>query len=394
MVFALGFFTAGLLALACLPAVWRRAMRLTARRLGQLVPLSMEEIVAGRDQLRAGFAVDQRRLEQKLADLETARSQALIEVGRRDVRILALEDEMARERARTSSLTQELGETTRELFGLRGEAGAAEIALFDLEGLAEQRRWQLRDAEEKIRSLENVVDEGRATIAALETRILGLETRAEDLDQELGQGRKQLAATNEALARTMGERDAARQAAEAIAGKRDAVQLELEARIGELTGLRAAMEEGSGTAKAAERRAGELAEEVAALQAKLDRIEAEHRAAQAGLETQVEAARNQVRASATTIEELRAEKAALSNALAVARQGRGTAPAGLEQDGELATLRQAIKQVADDVLRMATPEQSRSGPSAGMPTVPAGAVQAEAAPASVQGQDVLMTTKS
>ena len=66
MIFALGFFVAGLLALLFLPAVQRRAARLAARRLEMQLPLSMDEIVAERDQLRAEFAVERRRIEQKL----------------------------------------------------------------------------------------------------------------------------------------------------------------------------------------------------------------------------------------------------------------------------------------------------------------------------------------
>ncbi|HEY8578608.1 MAG TPA: hypothetical protein VIL72_01885, partial [Beijerinckiaceae bacterium] len=64
MIFALGFLSAGLLSLLFLPAFWRRAMRLSRRRLEMQMPLSMDEIVAERDQLRAEFAAERRRLEQ------------------------------------------------------------------------------------------------------------------------------------------------------------------------------------------------------------------------------------------------------------------------------------------------------------------------------------------
>ena len=57
MIFALGFLVAALFGLLFLPAVQRRAARLAGRRLEMLLPLSMEEIVAERDQLRAEFAV-------------------------------------------------------------------------------------------------------------------------------------------------------------------------------------------------------------------------------------------------------------------------------------------------------------------------------------------------
>ena len=66
MIFALGFLSAGLLALIILPAVNRRAERLAKRRYEALFPLSASELAAERDHLRAEFAVSARRLEQKL----------------------------------------------------------------------------------------------------------------------------------------------------------------------------------------------------------------------------------------------------------------------------------------------------------------------------------------
>ena len=48
MIFALGFLLCGLLALLILPAFWRRAMRLSTRRLEMLMPLSMDEVLAQR----------------------------------------------------------------------------------------------------------------------------------------------------------------------------------------------------------------------------------------------------------------------------------------------------------------------------------------------------------
>src|SRR5947209_16162326 len=87
MIFALGFFVAGLLALLFLPAVQRRAARLAARRLEMQLPLSMEEIVAERDQLRAEFAVERRRIEQKLEAADEAAAAHMGEIGRQTVTI-------------------------------------------------------------------------------------------------------------------------------------------------------------------------------------------------------------------------------------------------------------------------------------------------------------------
>ncbi|MGC2051251.1 MAG: hypothetical protein WA636_07150, partial [Methylovirgula sp.] len=96
MIFALGFLFAGLVALAFAPAFWRRANRLTRRRLEMQVPLSVQEILAERDQLRAEFAVGQRRLELRVAEINRAHAADRGELGRRAVEIDALNDNIAR----------------------------------------------------------------------------------------------------------------------------------------------------------------------------------------------------------------------------------------------------------------------------------------------------------
>ena len=56
MFFGLGFLAASLLGLIIVPFVHGRAVRLTVRRLEAATPLSMAEIQADKDQLRAEFA--------------------------------------------------------------------------------------------------------------------------------------------------------------------------------------------------------------------------------------------------------------------------------------------------------------------------------------------------
>lgn len=63
MYFALGALVATFVALLVLPAVWHRAVRLTTRRVEAAVPISIFEIQADKDQQRAFFALNQRRLE-------------------------------------------------------------------------------------------------------------------------------------------------------------------------------------------------------------------------------------------------------------------------------------------------------------------------------------------
>lgn len=80
--FVLGFLCAGLLALMIAPTIWRRAVNLTRRRVESSLPLTLSEIQAEKDALRAEFAMSTRRLEQKLkAASEKAAVQA-VDLGR------------------------------------------------------------------------------------------------------------------------------------------------------------------------------------------------------------------------------------------------------------------------------------------------------------------------
>ena len=71
MYFGIGFLVATLLGLVVIPLVHGRAVRLTMRRLEAATPLSMAEIQADKDQLRAEFAMSTRRLEMSVEQLKT-----------------------------------------------------------------------------------------------------------------------------------------------------------------------------------------------------------------------------------------------------------------------------------------------------------------------------------
>jgi uncharacterized membrane protein YccC len=83
MFFGLGFLIATLLALVILPLVHARAVRLTARRLEAATPVSMAEIQADKDQLRAEFAMSTRRLEISVDQLKAKTTSQLAELGKK-----------------------------------------------------------------------------------------------------------------------------------------------------------------------------------------------------------------------------------------------------------------------------------------------------------------------
>src|ERR1700682_5774733 len=107
MFVGIGFLVASLLVTGFIPLVHARAERLTTRRMEALTPLSMAEIQADKDQLRAEFAMSTRRLEMSVEQLKAKTTNQLTEIGKKS-------DAIGR-------LKLELGEKTAALFALEAK---------------------------------------------------------------------------------------------------------------------------------------------------------------------------------------------------------------------------------------------------------------------------------
>lgn len=170
---ALGFLSASLLALIILPLVHARAVRLTRRRVQASIPVSMAEIQADKDQLRAEFAMASRRLEMRLDEAQAKHADHLVELGRRTEEI--------------SRLKTELGALQAELRAAK-EAGAPSPAAPQAAG---------GDAATSMMN-----DSQRVEIVALKTQNSTLQDRVQELERELQRSRKN-------AAQLRSERDAA-----------------------------------------------------------------------------------------------------------------------------------------------------------------------------------------
>jgi len=95
MYFGIGFLVATLLGLLFVPLVHNRAVRLTMKRLEASTPLSMVEIRADKDHLRAEFAISTRRLEMTIEGLKAKTSAQLAELGKKTDEINQLKKELA-----------------------------------------------------------------------------------------------------------------------------------------------------------------------------------------------------------------------------------------------------------------------------------------------------------
>ncbi|UGV25614.1 hypothetical protein E0H22_07875 [Rhodopseudomonas boonkerdii] len=138
MYLAIGFLAAMLCSLLIMPLVHNRAVRLTTRRLEAATPLSMAEIQADKDQLRAEFAMSARRLEMSVEQLKGKTTGQLAELGKKTDAINRMKVELSEKTAaifdlenREAAVKQKLA-TTESEFAAKTEAlAAAERALAD-----------------------------------------------------------------------------------------------------------------------------------------------------------------------------------------------------------------------------------------------------------------------
>ena len=113
--FTLGFLAAALLALMVAPAIWNRAVALTRHRIENSVPLTLNEIQAEKDQLRAEFAMSTRRLEMTIDELNNKASAQMIEINRKRDDANKLDVEGKKRRVELEKLEQKLEDMNRQL---------------------------------------------------------------------------------------------------------------------------------------------------------------------------------------------------------------------------------------------------------------------------------------
>jgi predicted nucleic acid-binding Zn-ribbon protein len=137
MYVALGFLLASLLALMVAPAFWKRAVRLTKRRVEMTMPMSAADIQADKDQLRAEFAIELRRVEVALEKAKDKAARELVEANKRRVEISEINTELEGIKGRLNekeNANRVLEQTIRRrLPELEGRLKAAKEAMAELE---------------------------------------------------------------------------------------------------------------------------------------------------------------------------------------------------------------------------------------------------------------------
>jgi len=206
MFFGIGFLVASLIGLVFIPLVHNRAVRLTMKRLEAATPLSMAEIQADKDQLRAEFAMSTRRLELSVEQMKAKTTSQLAELGKKTDAINRLKSELGDKTAALFSLEAREKMLKDQLRATETEHASKLSALHDAEKTLAERQAELaklsRLADERSTAADNQRTEAaalRAEVAALRERITGYEREAREVGERLSRERKGAAATTAEL---------------------------------------------------------------------------------------------------------------------------------------------------------------------------------------------------
>jgi chromosome segregation ATPase len=213
MYLAIGFLLSMLCGLAIVPLVHNRAVRLTTRRLEAATPLSMAEIQADKDQLRAEFAMSARRLEMSVDQLKSKTTSQLAELGKKSDAINRMKIELGEKNATIFALearekaVKEQLRATEEEFNAKTEAlRAAEQALNNKQGelakinselsdrsmMAESRKVELVAVRTQIEELKNRVGDAEKEFTATQARLTQERSESETASRELGDARSRV----------------------------------------------------------------------------------------------------------------------------------------------------------------------------------------------------------
>ncbi|HEV7879270.1 hypothetical protein [Bradyrhizobium sp.] len=359
MYLAIGFLVSMLFGLMIVPLVHNRAVRLTTRRLEAATPLSMAEIQADKDQLRAEFAMSARRLEMSVDQLRNKTTSQLAELGKKSDAINRMKLELGEKtatifqlEAREKAIKDQLRTTEEEFAAKTQLLRSAETALIDKQAelaklnhdlsdkslVAETRQVELVTVRTQIDALQARVGEAEKEFSETQARLEQQRGQSDLATRELAEARERVETLNHRVTDLDRQLLLQVKEAEMLSGRITDLENRLEAQGKQLAEREYENRQLREAAEAAGRLEKELRDEIAALNSGK---------------------------SSPAMEKLRSEKAALEEQLGIARDERARAQRDLnamQQQAESswatermenALLRERINDIAAEVAKLA-----------------------------------------
>jgi chromosome segregation ATPase len=357
MYFGIGFLLASLIGVVVGFAVNNRAQRLTMKRLEAATPVSMSEIQADKDQLRAEFAMSTRRLEMSVDQLKAKTTGQLAELGKKTDAINRLKAEIgdktaallameAREKALREQIhsteeelsvkTNTMHETARALSDKEAELAKLTTELGERAFLTDSQRVEIVALRTQVEALKGQIDRFEGEISEAQDRLVREKFDADTASKELAAEREKAHSLSARVGDLEQQLTVHKTEAEVLARRTQ----ELEARLTEQGRVLAERDYESaqlrGSAENSRRIEGDLRSEIANLEQKYAGMTSTLRAEKAVLEKE--------------LEHTREERTKLQRELAnMKREAESTWAA---ERVENALLRERINDIATEVARL------------------------------------------
>ncbi|MER8437425.1 hypothetical protein NKH36_25405 [Mesorhizobium sp. M1312] len=202
--FVLGFLCAGFVALMIAPAIWRRAVMLTRKRVEGSMPLTLAEIQAEKDRIRAEFAMSTRRLEMSVKSLREKSAEQLVEIGRGREAL----KELALERKDKEQALSELEAKGEDLRQREDQLQLLSDRLAQTEHALEKRVLELK-------KLEHMYDDASFSSSSRQIELVARESELQKLADDISVLRSQRKETDRRQQEIAAESKAARDALKA-----------------------------------------------------------------------------------------------------------------------------------------------------------------------------------
>src|SRR5947208_1526978 len=192
MYLAIGFLVSMLFGLMIVPLVHNRAVRLTTRRLEAATPLSMAEIQADKDQLRAEFAMSARRLEMSVDQLKSKTTSQLAELGKKSDAINRMKLELGEKNATIFALEAREKAVKGQLRATEEEFAAKTQALRTAEAALTEKQAELGRLTHELSDRSVTAENRQVELVAVRAEVNTLKNRVGDAEKEFSTTQQRL----------------------------------------------------------------------------------------------------------------------------------------------------------------------------------------------------------
>ncbi len=186
MYLGIGFLVAALIGLLVIPLVHGRAVRLTMRRLEATAPLSMLEMQADKDKLRADFAMSTRRLETSVETLKTKSVDQVADLTKTAVTMGRLKTELGEKKAQIFALEAHDKVLRDQLRTAEEEISVKTNAMYKAERALSDKAADLAKLGSELDKCSSFVESQKREIVALRAKIEAIKARDEILLYVMG----------------------------------------------------------------------------------------------------------------------------------------------------------------------------------------------------------------